>query len=496
VLSVALGAVALVAGLTGTWSPCGFSMVDTLAATGPRGRRGSVAACATFAVGALAGGLATFAGLSGVGALLDTTGSAATAIAAAAVALAAAVAEARGVRIVPQIRRQVPEPWRRVMPLPLAAALYGVLLGLGFTTFVLTFAVWALAGIAVALGDVQLGVTMGLAFGVGRALPVVVLAPLADRRTAARAVDAMAERPATLRGLRFADAAALAACALAIGAERADAATLVASPGTDPSASGRALAWDVPGQSGFLRLGGRTRALPGTDPAVGDGFVAWRHGSVVVVASQTSLAPLGAVSITGVDKLAISKRWLVYRVRRRDGGDTIAARRSTGRRWIVRVLASIRPPGRLSRPSLSGQMVVYGVAEPGATRIVAANLATGRRRTVRHGSGVQVLNPALGGSRLAYVAVSRCRQELLVGRLFGGHSRVVMRIGGTGHWDSGRDPGHTRQGASSVCPGGSPSPTSQMLWTTAVGRRTVFLTRLRPLPDGSTAPSLLGVFVR
>ena len=41
-------------------------------------------------------------------------------------------------RIVPQIRRQLPEHWRRAMPMPLAAALYGVLLGLGFTTFVLT----------------------------------------------------------------------------------------------------------------------------------------------------------------------------------------------------------------------------------------------------------------------------------------------------------------------------------------------------------------------
>ena len=44
------------------------------------------------------------------------------------------------------------------MPVPLAAGLYGVLLGLGFTTFILSFAVWALAGIAVALGDPALGV--------------------------------------------------------------------------------------------------------------------------------------------------------------------------------------------------------------------------------------------------------------------------------------------------------------------------------------------------
>ena len=56
-------------------------------------------------------------------------------------------------RIVPQVRRQVPESWRRVLPVPLAAGLYGVLLGLGFTTFILTFAVWALAAVSVALGD-------------------------------------------------------------------------------------------------------------------------------------------------------------------------------------------------------------------------------------------------------------------------------------------------------------------------------------------------------
>ncbi len=73
------------------------------------------------------------------------------------IALLAAVAEARGMRIVPQIRRQVPEHWRRVMPLPLAAFLYGILLGLGFTTFVLSFGVWALAGISLALGDPSAG---------------------------------------------------------------------------------------------------------------------------------------------------------------------------------------------------------------------------------------------------------------------------------------------------------------------------------------------------
>ena len=71
--------------------------------------------------------------------------------------------------------------------MPLAAALYGVLLGLGFTTFVLSFGVWALAGISLALGDPAAGLVIGAAFGVGRALPVVLVAPVVDRGSASGA---------------------------------------------------------------------------------------------------------------------------------------------------------------------------------------------------------------------------------------------------------------------------------------------------------------------
>jgi hypothetical protein len=191
VLTACLLVAALAAGVTGAWSPCGLSMVETLAPSGYAGRmRATLAASATFAVGALAGGAATFGGF----------------------AAAAAAAEARGLRIVPQVRRQVPEAWRRTLPITVAAAGYGVLLGLGFTTFVLSYAVWALAAVCVALGDPPLGLALGIAFGVGRALPVVLLAPAG----AQAATAAMGERPASLRGLRRVDAAALAACALAL----------------------------------------------------------------------------------------------------------------------------------------------------------------------------------------------------------------------------------------------------------------------------------------
>ena len=208
---------AAVAGVTGAWSPCGFSMVETLAPHGyARRLRTSLAACVTFALGALAGGAITFGGLALAGAALGAGGPAAVG-AAAVVAVAAAAGEARGLRIAPQIRRQVPEAWRRVLPVPLAAAGYGVLLGLGFTTFVLSFAVWALAGASIALGDPALGLAIGLAFGAGRALPVIALAPFAGTERGGAITAAMCERPAILLGLRRVDAVALAACALALG---------------------------------------------------------------------------------------------------------------------------------------------------------------------------------------------------------------------------------------------------------------------------------------
>ena len=213
-LTACLVAAALAAGVTGAWSPCGFSMVETLAPHGfARRRRTSIVASLTFALGALAGGVLTFGGLALLGAALGAPGPVALG-AAAVVAVAAAAGEARGLRIAPQIRRQVPEAWRRVLPVPLAAAGYGVLLGLGFTTFILSFAVWALAGASVAAGDPALGAAMGLAFGAGRALPVVALAPLG---AGSAVTAAMCERPAILRGLRRIDAVALVACAVALG---------------------------------------------------------------------------------------------------------------------------------------------------------------------------------------------------------------------------------------------------------------------------------------
>ncbi|MDO8189516.1 hypothetical protein Q7L71_28200, partial [Conexibacter sp. CPCC 205706] len=250
-----LALVAFAAGVTGAWSPCGFSMVETLASGGRFGalREGGgparvvAVACATFAVGALVGGVVTFGALSLLGRALGAGGSGALGAAggsggglalgiAAALALAAALADGAGLRVAPQIRRQVPERWRRTLPLPLAAALYGVLLGLGFTTFVLAFAVWALAGICVALGAPATGAVVGLAFGLGRALPVVAMAPRWET-LGVRLATRMAEEPRLLRALRRLDAALLlaAAAALLLGGTTASASADAAPPSAAPA---------------------------------------------------------------------------------------------------------------------------------------------------------------------------------------------------------------------------------------------------------------------
>jgi len=477
VLSGVLALAALAAGLTGAWSPCGFSMVETLAPHGYAGRlRTTLLACATFSVGALAGGVVTFGGLALLGSAL---GAGAPGVAAL-LAIAGAAAEARGLRIVPQVRRQVPEAWRRVLPVPLAAGLYGVLLGLGFTTFILSFAVWALAGIAVALGDPALGALVGIAFGVGRALPVVALAPSGG----GRAVAAMAERPAILRGLRRADAVALLACAVALAAAPAQAQGVLAADASDPTADGDAVAWHRPSAPGVLLRGFGTFALPGQRPALGGGRLAWHDGADVVVADPATLTPQLRVSAPGATALAISAGWVAWRARGITGGDAILAAPLAASPELQpggTVLAAALGAEGLSRPALAGDRLAYGVAGARGSRIVAVDLRTGVGATLRQERGSQLSNPALQGDRLLYVRATATRQELRLGVAAAGSTRgdrVLYAIRPTGRGDRGYEPGrrpHRRAPRRPLAPAG----VADTLWTTALGAREAFVTRLR-----------------
>jgi hypothetical protein len=332
---------------------------------------------------------------------------------AAAIAGAAAAAEARGVRIVPQIRRQLPEGWRWTMPLPLASALYGVLLGLGFTTFVLSFGVWALAGISVALGDPSIGLLIGAGFGIGRAIPILAVAPVVDTPLGARCIQLMAERPALYRVFRLGDALTLGLVAAALAATTATAARTETGNGFDPSATGKTLAFERDDRGGVMQYRGRVYDLPGGDPAVGGPYAAViSGGDEIQILNRISRDPIGSVPARNVESLAISRGWLVY-LTAADGRYALRARRlrDPANPGDVRGIASVRRPVQIGRPSLEGGRVLYTVSKRRGNSIKRRNLTSGKSKTVLRSRSDALLNPSTDGRRLLYVRVDRGRQS-------------------------------------------------------------------------------------
>ena len=360
---------------------------------------------------------------------------------AAAVALLAAVAEARGSRIAPQIRRQLPEHWRRVMPMPVAAALYGILLGLGFTTFVLTFGVWALAGISLALGEPAVGVAIGIGFGVGRAIPIVALAPIADRPAGRSAVALMAERPGLYRGIRLGDAAALAAAAAALVlAAGAEADIKRVKPGADPSVDGG----DFASQRGENRAAeyrpgsGGVVQLPGTDPAVGGGYLAMLDRGDVVLFARHPLDERGRVGVSGADAVAVSGSWLAIRTRV-DRRDALQVRRlgPAGEIGQARVIAAAGPPAQIGLPSVAGSRVAYAVAKDQKNKIVVYDADNGKRRTVMGARKKGLSNPSLHGNSMLYVRSKKeGRNELRLRRLKKGGGDRRLKSGKVRMWST------------------------------------------------------------
>jgi hypothetical protein len=429
-LEIALGIAALLIGATGTFSPCGLSVIDTIGPTGHTGgRRTTIAACVAFLPGAIAGGLITFGALALFGDLLHGAGGRTSYLVAAGIALLAAVLEARGTRIVPQIRRQLPEHWRRVMPMPVAAVLYGVLLGIGFTTFVLSFGVWALAGVSLAVGDPSLGLVVGACFGVGRAIPILVLAPLAGRPAGFRATELMCERPGVYLGLRRGDAAALAISALAliVVPGSAGAAGTSISHAADPSATADALLFQRLGGPAVMSRGGPEITLPGSHPAIGGRFVATVQGNSVLLFDRGTLAPLAQVDAPGADAIAVSDNWLAYR-----SGDAIFIR------YIANPAAPAPPlqvasqggSGQVSRPAIDGNLLLFATATPRGSRVVQRVMGTRKHRALVRSPRLLLFDPSVNGRSFAYVRTDARHSRLMVRRRHAhGAGRVLLSLG-------------------------------------------------------------------
>ena len=465
-------------------------MVCTVgAARGLDGRGGAARAGVAYAVGSLLGGVLVFGGLGLLASRLHPGRF--WLEAAVALAAVAAVSDLAGLRVRPQLPFQVPERWRQTLPLPLATLLYGLLIGTGLTTYVPAAAAWALLALTLALGKLAPALVIGVCLGAGRALPVVGLAPLRENAAARRAFDRTAQRRWPLRSVRALAALALAAggAAALAGPGRAD---VVATGAEDPSVAGADLAWQAPGTGGFLlHAGGAAAQLPGSDPAIGGALIAWHVGAQVTVASRQTLAPVAQENVPGVQKLAVSDRWLAYRAGTATGGARIVVQQLTDLA-NARTVASVSWPAQLGRPALSGNRVVFHTATQTGSSIAVVDLSTGKRRLLRRSRSVQVLEPALLGSDLLYVRVARCSQQLRLGGLAGGRDRVLLTLPPLAGQDLGRERGHTDQGSRVPCPG-RPRPTTTMLWTTALTTRFAYVTTLHRTAGGSGAPTLLRI---
>jgi len=174
----ALALVTVAAAARGTWSPCGLSMISAINPISERSRGNRYwLTTLWFIAGAVAGG----AGLGLVGALLAL---AARPLAghplpvgalAAACCLVALAGDLRLVRL-PIHPRQVNELWLMRYRRWLYAAGFGVQIGSGFATYIMTAATYAVPALAGLTGSPALAFGTGLLFGLVRGSAVLLSA--------------------------------------------------------------------------------------------------------------------------------------------------------------------------------------------------------------------------------------------------------------------------------------------------------------------------------
>lgn len=215
-------ATAIVAALRGMWSPCGLSMLSAVnpLAEAARGHR-FAATAAWYVVGAAAGGAALggvcAAVAVGYGRLsISVSATAMAAMGAALIALAADTGVA-GLRL-PTIPRQVDSRWLTAYRRWVYASGFGVQIGAGVATYVMTSAVYLTAVLAVLTASPTEAFLVGLSFGTVRGLTIVIAARArtgAQLRTLMARVDRLA--PLSLKVARACELAVAVAAGWIVG---------------------------------------------------------------------------------------------------------------------------------------------------------------------------------------------------------------------------------------------------------------------------------------
>ena len=214
--------VASVAAVRGIWSPCGLSVLSSLnpVSERARGHRFGVTA-GWYVVGAAAGGALLGGACALVAVALAASGLPARwawvlVLAGSAVAVGS---DSRLVRhALPDHPRQVDERWLVTYRRWIYAGGYGLQIGAGFATYIMTSAVYLAALLATLSGSATTALWVGVEFGTIRGLAILVVAPAAtpDRLRALLArVDALDAASLRVAALTSAGAGAVAAGVLA-----------------------------------------------------------------------------------------------------------------------------------------------------------------------------------------------------------------------------------------------------------------------------------------
>jgi len=262
--------------------------------------------------------------------------------------------------------------------------------------------------------------------------------------------------------------------------------------GSDPSADGALIAWHVAGRPGVIVSGGQQVPAGGSHPALGGGRLAVIGANVIQV-RETSGPPFAAtIPAPGADAVAVSADWVAWRARDAEGDTILAAPLAGG------PARRIAKSAELGRPALAGGTLAYHVTGRTGSRIVIADLTTGKRTTVRRERRALLTNPSLHDGRLLYVRSVYTRQELRLGpqtRRNPGRDRRLWSMPPTGRRDAGHEPGkqHHRHGWPRRLWARPKRGLSATLWTTALAADVAYVTLLRQVSGAALEVAILRV---
>jgi hypothetical protein len=385
-------------------------MVETIVPV-VHGTRTWLISLALFAAGATS--TAALLGLA-LGTALPAGGPAVVA-AVAVFALVAAAGEAGLVNLpAVQLRRQVPERWRERYPQPLAALLYGSGLGLGFATYlpVSTLIVVAVA-VAALLGAGDGALVLG-AFGLGRALALIVATSrVRSHEQATGRIEQMAG--IGIGRLRRLNAVALVVLAtllaFGLGAGVASAATqldLGAAPVADPSAATGLLVFNRVNPdgslTGVLRSGTVFTDLDGINPDLDGTRVVVDTGPAFEIIDTDGMSVLRTLTLAG-NQPALSGNWLAYRRGVSSGRQIVLYNLATD---TSKVIAQAPFAADLGAPDVSFPRVTFHRTGSERSSIVLYRIDSGVGQRLRSSVRYAYSNPSVDGTIVLYV-----RQTLL-----------------------------------------------------------------------------------